>query len=596
MQKNSFITNLKFSFSLLRKDGFKGFFGYAFLHIVLGVLVPLLFAVFPSYVVGVMRGRQVEVEIGKLLGFLIVILLLQMIDTYALHLYEQMLFLFRNQQGKRLIKKALELPYDLCESQEGQKQFEKARRAVYEGNENGIEMFLKQFVEVCVNLLGLITYAALIGNTNYFFVLILIVFTVTIIFASMLTSKKDFFVQDQLSAEYTRLQSMYHASLEQKGAKDIRIYRMQEWFTEEFNSLRTKICKLQKKSASYYLIFNHLEKLLAFVRDVIVYGAFIYFMHRGTMTIEQFILNLGIVAGFNGWILHLFDNMKELIRNHTLVTYFYVFLQYGEEKCTGGELVPNALSSHTLTMERVCFRYPGAEKDCIHDLDLTIQSGEKLALVGINGAGKTTIVKLLLGLYKPTGGRILLDGTDIRCFDQKSYLQEFSVAFQEIFVFAATIAENVTGLPEAEQNREKLKEKLELAGLGERISNLPEKERTKLTKVLDPQGIELSGGELQKLLLARTLYKESSVMILDEPTAALDPIAENELYRQYHLLTEGKTGIYISHRLSSTRFCDRIVFWEQGRIAELGTYQELMEQHGKYAEMYEIQAKYYKEG
>lgn len=598
MKKYSLFKNLKFSLNLLTEEHFQSFYGYSFVHIVLGVLCPLLFAVFPGYVAGLMtKGADLGSAIGKLVLLIAGILLLQMADTYAMRMYEQILFLFRNQQGSRLMKKALEIPYALCESPEGQRQFEKARRAVYEGNENGVEMFLKQFVELCMNLLGIVTYAVVIGATSPVFVLFLFAFTVLGIFASAVTGKKDAFVQEKLSGVYTGLQYLYQTTLDQKGAKDIRIYRMQKWLLEEFDTLRKKALELQNKSAVYYLLFDHLERILACLRDALVYGTFLWMMYQGKMSGEQFIINIGIVSGFNGWIMRLFDNLKELMRNNTIVGQFREFLDYGEEKEEGKEKAPNPGRPHMIVMEHVSFQYPGAKNECIDDLNLTIHSGENLALVGINGAGKSTVVKLILGLYQPTKGRILLDGTDISNIEQKSYFAEIAAAFQEVFVFATTIADNVAGVSKEKQDAVKLKEKLALAGLAEFVQELPKAERTSMTKALDPEGISLSGGQMQKLMLARTLYKNAPVVILDEPTAALDPVAENELYQKYSMLTEGKTSIFISHRLSSTRFCDRILLFEHGKVVEEGTHEELMKQNGAYTKMYEVQAKYYrKEG
>lgn len=595
MKKYHLFKNLKFSLQLLTEEHMQSAYGYSIVHIVLGVVCPLLFAIFPGYVAGMMtRGVDLESAIGKLVCVIAGILLLQMTDTYAMRMYEQILFLFRNQQGSRLMKKALEIPYALCESPEGQRQFEKARRAVYEGNENGVEMFLKQFVELCMNLLGIVTYAAVIGATSPVFLLCLFLFTVLGLFASAVTGKQDVFVQEKLGEVYTRLQYLYQAALDQKSAKDIRIYRIQKCLVKEFDALRKKALKLQKKSAGYYLLFEHLERILSFLRDVLVYGAFLWMMYRGKMTVEQFIINLGIVSGFNGWIMRLFENSKELMRNNIIVGQFREFLAYGKENVAEAEEVPNPGRLHTIVLEHVSFRYPGAKKECIHNLNLTIHGGEKLALVGINGAGKSTVVKLILGLYKPTDGRVLLDGRDISHIERKQYFAEIAVAFQEVFVFAASIADNVAGETREKQDTEQVKEKLDLAGLWEFVKALPKAEQTSLTKALDPEGMNLSGGQIQKLMLARTLYKNAPVVILDEPTAALDPVAEHELYQKYSMLTEGKTSIFISHRLSSTRFCDRILLFDQGKVVEEGTHEALLEQNGAYAKLYEVQAKYYR--
>ena len=229
---------------------------------------------------------------------------------------------------------------------------------------------------------------------------------------------------------------------------------------------------------------------------------------------------------------------------------------------------------------------------CSSDL-LTICPGDKVALVGLNGAGKTTLIKLICGLYRPTSGRILLDGQDMSTLRQKDIFREFSVVFQDVFAFSFSLLANVSCCVEGQENAARLEESLRTAGLLERVRELPDGVRTFMNKDLDEKGVTLSGGELQKLMLARALYKDASVVILDEPTAALDPIAESEMYEKYDEMIRERTGIFISHRLSSTRFCDRILFLEKGRIIEEGNHEHLMKKGGGYAELFALQARYY---
>ncbi|MDE6745842.1 MAG: ABC transporter ATP-binding protein/permease, partial [Oscillospiraceae bacterium] len=221
--------------------------------------------------------------------------------------------------------------------------------------------------------------------------------------------------------------------------------------------------------------------------------------------------------------------------------------------------------------------------------------GEKLAVVGLNGAGKTTFIKLLLRLYDVTEGRILLNGTDIRSFDRAEYFKMFAPAFQDVTVFAFPMSENVSMSEPFNTDKDRAEKMLRSAGLGEKIDSLEKGVDTELLKVLYDDGVDLSGGEKQKLALARALYKDSKIIVLDEPTAALDALAEYRLYQSFDGMIGKKTAVYISHRLSSTRFCDRVAMFAKGEMVETGTHEELMELDGEYAEMFRVQAQYYVE-
>jgi ATP-binding cassette subfamily B protein len=242
----------------------------------------------------------------------------------------------------------------------------------------------------------------------------------------------------------------------------------------------------------------------------------------------------------------------------------------------------------------VCFRYPGADADTLTGINLKITSGEKLAVVGLNGAGKTTLVKLLCGFHDPTGGEVLLNGVNIKRYNRRDYYRHFSAVFQDFSLLSASVAENIsqfhdrTDLARAEACAE-------MSGLTEKISSMPRGFETPLTKTVYEDGVEFSGGETQRLMLARALYKEAPIMILDEPTAALDPIAESEIYRRYDRLTGGRTAVYISHRLASTRFCDRIILIEDNKITEEGSHAALLAKGGRYAGLFEIQSRYYRD-
>jgi ATP-binding cassette subfamily B protein len=247
---------------------------------------------------------------------------------------------------------------------------------------------------------------------------------------------------------------------------------------------------------------------------------------------------------------------------------------------------------YTIEFRNVSFRYPGGDHDVLKNISTTLHAGKKLALVGANGAGKTTFVKLLCRLYDPTEGQILLNGTDIREYDYTGYLKLFSFVFQDFQLFAFPLGENVAA--GEHYDSAKAEECLEKAGFGERLRTMPEGLQTHLYRELSEKGVEISGGEAQKIALARALYRESPIIVLDEPTAALDPVAEAQVYASFSSMVGDRTAVYISHRLSSCRFCDEITVFDQGRIVQQGTHEELMQdQKGKYSELWNAQAQYY---
>ncbi len=248
-----------------------------------------------------------------------------------------------------------------------------------------------------------------------------------------------------------------------------------------------------------------------------------------------------------------------------------------------------------IEFRHVSFTYEGSDKPVLKDVSFNFRADEKIALVGNNGAGKTTIVKLLCGLYPPTTGEILIDGKSINDIGVEKYQDMISVLFQDTSPIALSIAENIAGCELADMDRERVRTSLKKAGLWEKIDSLSNKEETYITQTLNENGVVLSGGETQKLLLAKAMYKDGPVLILDEPTSALDPIAESRIYEEYNNMAANKTAVFISHRLASTKFCDRILFLDDGQIVEVGTHDELMEKGGKYREIFDIQSHYYKE-
>jgi ATP-binding cassette subfamily B protein len=315
------------------------------------------------------------------------------------------------------------------------------------------------------------------------------------------------------------------------------------------------------------------------------------------LPVDQFVLLFAAIGGFSGWITGILDELSTLQRRSLEYCRLREFLEFPDsfERAGGEYIEPEHGRTHSLEMRNVSFRYPGVEEDALQGINLTIRAGEKLAIVGLNGAGKTTLVKLLCGFYDPTEGEVLIDGRDIRVFDRDRYYSLFTAVFQDFNILPVTIA--VNGAPDnrADIDEERVMRCLDLAGVSGKVDLLPERVDSLLGREVNNEAVELSGGETQRLMLARALYKDAPILILDEPTAALDPIAESRLYLKYNELSADKTSVFISHRLASTRFCDRVILLDGKTLAESGTHDELLAAGNKYAELFEIQSKYYRE-
>lgn len=381
-------------------------------------------------------------------------------------------------------------------------------------------------------------------------------------------------------------------------AKDLRLFGIRPWLEELYDKAMLAYEAFHRRVMNRNTLARVIDLLLTLLRNGVVYALLLYQVVNGDMAASAFLLYFSAVDRFTSGIFGILDGLLTLHRQSLDLSTVREFLHYPEpfRFREGTPLDPADVRSCTLRMEDVTFRYPGAEKDTLSHIDLTLRPGEKLAIVGLNGAGKTTLIKLLCGFYDPTGGRVTLNGVDIRTYDRAQYYQLFAAVFQQFTVLPVTVAANVAqSETDAEIDRARVDACLAQAGLTDKIASLPLGIDTLLNREVFEDAAALSGGETQRLMLARALYRDAPLLVLDEPTAALDPIAEADLYRRYNDMTAGKSSVYISHRLASTRFCDRILFLEDGVIAEEGTHDELLAANGKYAGLFNVQRKYYQE-
>ncbi|MGN0507387.1 MAG: ABC transporter ATP-binding protein [Lachnospiraceae bacterium] len=595
-QSYSLWSNYVYTFKEMRKLEGAGAIVLCVASAILQIVQPFLMMVLPSVAVALMTsGKKPGILLFLLVGYVLLLQLLRLITGYVESKCNSMLFLFRIDSVDTFHESCLKIDYQLMESEEGKKKMDGSLRNVYSGNESGIEAFVKNLIQAMVFFGGMLVYAFLIGTLQPLLLLLIALLTGIVTLVNTRAEKKGRKINEtEFWKAYREMQYLNAETLNTANGKDIRLYRMKRWFSEEFQNIIGKLAGADQREQNQYLAARMTERVLALFRDAFVYAYLIWQMAQGNMEVSAFLLYAGIAAGFGGLMSGFSTRMQGILRDNRLMREHREFVELAERQGTGTEQLAAAGLLHEIRFEHVSYCYEGQEENTVKDVTLTIKPGEKLALVGMNGAGKTTLIKLLCGLYHPTAGTIYIDGQDSSTLSKKEYYKEFSVVFQDVFAFAFPLSDNVSCRRQEDTDKLRLKSCLKRAGLWEKVQSLPKREETILNKDLDAEGVVLSGGEMQKLMLARALYKDAPVVILDEPTAALDPIAESSLYEKYYEMTKDKTSIFISHRLSSTRFCDRILFMENGRITEEGSHEELMLRKGAYANMYEVQARYYK--
>ncbi len=597
-QKNgsySMWDNLRYTFfHLAQKEG-AGAFLICAGDGMCSILLPFLEAALAGAVTACLVSGRPSGEILFLVGgYILLLQTVRLLQGHLKALRHKTLFLFRCDMMMEFYGKILGMDTQCLESAQGQKKREAAKRNLYSGHSQGIEAYVENFWNLLLNLGGLFLYAGIVAQTSLWLLVLLVSQTFLASALHLLAGRRVYAMDEEMEQEWKKFGYLRRESIVPANGKDIRLYRMDRWFVGALQQVIEKICKLTVKGQDGFLAAGVVEKLLTFARNAVVYGWLIRDMVLGNLALPVFLLYVGVVSGFEGWMGGLFDSVQQILQNKRLMDDYRDFMEYGSVE-EGRAPVGNPGQPHELRLEKVCFRYEGSKEDTIHDLDLTIRAGERLALVGCNGAGKTTLIKMLCGLYAPTSGHIYLDGQDMQTLSRKEIFWEFAVVFQDCATFSFSLGENVSCVEKGREEDEKLQKSLADAGLLERAGKLPGGIWTSVNKDLDEEGVSLSGGEMQKLMLARALYKNAPIVILDEPTAALDPIAESEMYEKYDEMIQGKTAIFISHRLSSTRFCNRILYLEDGRIFQEGSHEELMAEGGAYAALFALQAKYYKQ-
>lgn len=559
-------------------------------------MMQYLWTFISKFVIDTITNEQGTGQLSKLLLIFIVLqLIAAMLNSYYdsntwwrfIHARLRMI------QKKNL--KIMRINYEHLENPDVMDCYERAGQAC-NNNMNGVEGMMREGAEFLKSLAVVLVGLAIMGSLNLW--MVLLVFAVTVLnflfrnYTSRTAKKK---VWDPLAPWWRKNQYMQNTTTDFAAAKDIRMFGLKDWLCDKYRDLAKVRCDAQRENERLWRNAGFAGAATWLVSQAGVYAYLICQVIQGNVTIGDFTMYTASFATFFNFINELLTHAGNLLACSREVDDFRSFLDFwGGDEEDGGIPVPK-LDSYEFTFKNVSFRYPKAEAYALKNLNLTVKAGERLAVVGLNGAGKSTFIKLLLRLYEPTEGEILLNGVNVKDYNRHDYYQVFAPVFQTVELFAFPLAENISMQAPDETDAKKAEECLQAAGLKEKLEALPKGVKTEVLKVIYDDGVDFSGGEKQKIALARALYKDAPVVVLDEPTAALDAVAESRLYEDFDKLIGGKTAVYISHRLSSTQFCNHVAMFSGGEMVEYGTHKSLLEQDGEYAKMFRIQAQYYME-
>lgn len=563
---------------------------FFFLWVPALVLQPLVTAYIPKAMIDAIDNGVTVGDMTVIVALLSLLLTLTIwLDPFMKELVRGGARIVRMRYAVAAFRKTLTTDYVNIESFEGR---EKQKRAetFYNARFSSGADFVEQCAHFLVCVIGVIASSVLLYKVNYFMILLILLTCVCEFFLLKILKTKQSETTDNYSKLSGKFEYFYKLSKNAEASKDIKLYGFSDYLVKTAADFIYQIEHINAKYTKQSAAISGVRALLNLVRELVAYAYLTYLVLKNRLSVSEFIFCFGIITGFSNWIMNLVFSFMEISR---CCTDCALYREFVEESVSEGKPEVDFGEVRSIEFSNVFFTYPASDTETIRNMSFKVNKGENIAIVGENGAGKTTAIKLLCGLYYPSEGDILINGRSSKEFSSDSYFDLFSAVFQDYCFMPMTIAENITA--EQSYDKERLFAAFDKAGITDKINSLSEKENTLMVKDVYKNAADFSGGEKQKLLLAKAVYKNAPVLILDEPTAALDPISENELYLKYNELTEDKISFFISHRLSSTRFCDRILFIKDGAVAESGTHEELMAKKGAYYRMYQTQSMYYRE-
>ena len=602
-KKYHILQNIGYMISFYKKE-MPIFLWMCLFEILLGSMIPYLEIYLPKFVVELVTNRySMQQAIQNMVFFGLFFVTVKAVKGGC---EQGKYFLYngkRNDIAAMLFLKSLRIPFPDSEEGNANNLYWKALHSIDSGDYSAMYRFSYDTVNILINLICFFLYSTVLGYLNLWIMILLLVLSL-LQYALCISEVRYMERYRDRYAQFYKKRSYLHSVMgKEEAAKDIRIFPMKQWLNYHNDVLISLKRGIDKEKMIREKIYWQAGSLLALGRDLFAYIYLIRQAQAGIIDAGEFVLYFGAITGFAVFVNSIMTSFASLQEGNISLNHLRTYLELEEDDVhSGSRSIRELQTPVSFTFRDVSFRYSSKEEDAegkaedpgqwiFRHLNLTIHGGEKIAIVGTNGAGKTTLVKLLCGLYEPQEGEILVNGIPIREFPKEELYKLYAAVFQEPFIMPFTLGENLA--LSKDYDKEQCISALEEAGLRELFEKRRYTLDTYFGKDMGEDGIELSGGQKQKFLLARALYKDAPVLILDEPTAALDPIAESEIYDEYAKLSKDKTAIFISHRLASTRFSDRILLIGNQGILEEGTHEELLQKNGVYAEMFEVQKSYY---
>ena len=582
------IKNIIFMFSFSWKISKRAFAG-ASIRLVLDTAEPFIYIIFPALIIDELTiGREWNTVLFYICLFIACIALLRGLRA----LFNVFVNMSVNRSDVKnalfYMRSFLELDY---EKQEDEKIRDIQNYVSSKVRANSFILIIFGFLTSFLKLAG---FSYIIAMLHPAVLLLLFGLVVIRYFLNKKLQKNDYGFQPVMT-QYTRIfDYLFDAMTNFANAKEVRVNKANDILTNKFNLSLSQFSSSYKTFLSKQMKLNIISKTIDFVQMLFSYGYVAWLAVLSRITVGEFSLYINAVYNLSNSFNELAARCVEFKYLSKYIDDYYKYKEITRSLSVENEIYDLPEENAELPMfefDHVSFTYPNTEKAVLKDISIKIYKGRKLSVVGFNGAGKTTFIKLLCRLYRPTLGMIKYYGVDISVIKREQYLKALAVVFQDYKLFSFSFLDNI--VLNQDLDEDKLNRAVRNAGLESKLAALPKGLQTNIYKDFDEEGIEFSGGEGQKLVIARAYYKDADLVILDEPTAALDALAENEIYTKFNDIISDKTAIFISHRLASTRFCDEIAVFQEGRIVEYGSHDVLMERNGVYADMFNKQAQYY---